>query len=70
MIDDRKYLKDGYRVNPPKCRITENSQKDIYYSLINRNQICTIKQSLGGFRRVSEEIKEKRSTKVKKLERK
>lgn len=27
MIDDRKYLKDGYRVNPPKCRINEKQKK-------------------------------------------
>lgn len=74
MIDDRKYLKDGYRVNPPKCRITEKQKKDVYYSFLNRNQICTIEKSLGDFRRIFEEIKEKRSTeentKVKKLERK
>ena len=60
MIDDRKFLKDGYRVSPPKCRITEKPKKDIYYSLINRDQICIINQSLGDFRRVSEKIKEKR----------
>lgn len=59
MIDDRKYLKDGYRIAPPKCRITEHQKKDVYYSLINRDQICAIEQSLGDFRRIFEEIKKK-----------
>lgn len=27
MIDDRKYLKDGYIVTPPQCYITEKPKK-------------------------------------------
>jgi len=50
------------------------AKKRYIFSLINRDQICIINQSLGDFSRVSEKIKEKRSAeesnKVKKLENK
>lgn len=38
----RKYLKNGYVLPIPKCRITEEPKKERFYSFFNSNRISTI----------------------------
>ena len=64
MIDDRKYLKNGYVLSAPKCRISSTSvpPKSCF---IDTNRISYIDHSLGDFSRVSREIKERREKRQK-----